>query len=97
MKLTCKICNKTFQKPTEISAKQALSMHMGRVHSGKIKNDLSSLSKEDRNARLADQARERRNRKKMMKQQVHIEVKYCPCCGFNLQVLAQAIAVTQRI
>lgn len=135
-KKKCDTCGKTFSRPTEVEASQALRGHLISAHRENIKPD-SELTERQRKKReynrwynaqrrkegvdagvakpkgrprkqeATDALVERRRnyqkewrRRKLMAKHRNgtIEgVHYCPRCGFNMQVLATAIAVVNKV
>jgi hypothetical protein len=145
-KKKCEICGKTFSRPTEKEAAQALRGHLISSHKETIKPDtelsakqlkkreynryynakrraesrgetpptwgkeatpkpgpgrprrsLSPDQQERRKAYLVDYRRRKKARQNTMRNGSIEGVHYCPRCGFNMQILATAIAVVEKV
>lgn len=104
MRISCEECGKEFQKRTKKEAEMAVRMHKGRVH-GNIKNgtkEHQDAPKGTRKELTEDQKEHRRQylrdlRAKQKAQRNGVSAHFCPRCGLNLDVLATALSVVNKV
>lgn len=79
---TCGKCGKKFHKTNIKSAKQALHMHMARVHGGMTTRGGGRRSKEIVQGDEPEQT---------------VIANFCPSCGMNLHVLTRGMTLANRM
>ncbi len=89
-------CGKTFTKASEVMAKQAVRMHIGRKHSRRIVIDQAVAQERSREAKAAlgllkPAKRTYRPRQPKITVSRHT-INHCPGCGYDLKALSLAMA-----
>lgn len=99
MRVKCEQCEKEFSKPNKQSAENALRMHVARKH-GKMQSQIRSSPGDPRVDHKREYQRQYRLQRKKLKGRRNGTLRvmgFCPCCGLNLEVLATALAVVNKV